>query len=190
LPYKVKPNDHSYDTAMELDFMAVWWMIKQDITRGYWIALNDAFNQHAMNPDLGLPPISEWTDNPNSDSKIAVRLIQWEEYGLDLLNTANKTQRNWRFVLQSDDSRHEDVVSFPTFSTYQSDTANGISYANSRYSIKKLIEDTMTSDAFSSMYSYSQDVYYSSTSLTIFWTCFAILLLGTAALVYARTDIK
>jgi hypothetical protein len=24
LPYKVKPNDHSYDTAMELDFMAVW----------------------------------------------------------------------------------------------------------------------------------------------------------------------
>jgi hypothetical protein len=82
------------------------------------------------------------------------------------------------------------LYNFPSFSTNKNDTDGIFEYANPKYHMAQLYQEFPSSDVFSNTFAYKQEPYYNSDSLTIFWSCFALILFGITAMVYARTDIK
>ncbi|MDR0739379.1 MAG: ABC transporter permease [Mycoplasmataceae bacterium] len=182
--YSVKQNDSSYDQALQMNFLLIWYLIMQDCAKGVSIELNNALAAYQNNTSTGLPPFNQWTDKAENQKSISYRLNNSNTFKLSSFSDSSDTLRNWLLGFIASIGGN-----FPAFSTNPSSKSGDVPYAKNNEVLCTLFNEIYSSDSFSSLYEYSQSYYYDSKSVTIFWSLFAIILLCGAAIVHIRTDI-
>jgi hypothetical protein len=190
LPFKVKPNDPNYNDAMNTDFFAIWILIVQDIENKFWESIDDAFQNYSEND--GLPPFDKWTDSSAAGNDAIYQRLTFDPpdsydnypYRKEVI-LIHRYKNNW--TLNWDPQKK---INFSSFSTNKNDKVGDMSYANPDFIMKIFGTTYASSDIFTSIYAYNQKPYYDATSLTVFWSIFALILFGATSLIYSRTDIK